>query len=283
MRTRPTADAALTALGFSDLEARVYVALLENPDGTGYAVAQRIGKANANTYKAIESLLRKGAVMEDGGEPRCYRAVPAEELITRLEREFASRARDAASALRQVASGRGNERIYQLQGEPAQVLERARNMIDGAERVIVADLFPGPLAALADQLSRAVRRGVEVFVRGYEAGAPSGVRLVLRTDEPALQAWPGQHLGLVRDAREHLFALFNADMTQVQQAVWSASPYLSCLAYNHVAMEWRVVAEATGEKARVPSLIGDKVPGFADLQAAVGGSSPTGSQAKGER
>src|SRR5262249_37024015 len=90
---------SLTGLGFTELEAEVYIALLRASPATGYRVAQSIGRPVANTYKAIESLQHKGAVLVDEGASRLCRAVPAEELLAQLERTFRRRRQTAADAL----------------------------------------------------------------------------------------------------------------------------------------------------------------------------------------
>ena len=56
-------------------------------------------------------------------------------------------------------------------------------------------------------------REAEVFVH------PEGRAVVGR--------WPGQWLNVAVDGREHLLALLTRDGRGVQQAVWSASTYLS--------------------------------------------------------
>src|SRR3974377_860031 len=79
---------ALTDFGFTDLEAEVYVFLLQEWPAPGYRGAHALGKPVANTYKAIESLQNKGAILVDEGANRLCRAVPAEELLSQLERNF---------------------------------------------------------------------------------------------------------------------------------------------------------------------------------------------------
>lgn len=53
----------LTGLGFTQADAEVYVALLRESPATGYRIATVLGKATANTYKALRSLTDKGAVL----------------------------------------------------------------------------------------------------------------------------------------------------------------------------------------------------------------------------
>ncbi|MDO8629132.1 MAG: helix-turn-helix domain-containing protein, partial [Phycisphaerales bacterium] len=75
-RPREQVIQTLVPLGFTPLEGEVYAILVAESPATGYRVAQAIGKPVANTYKAIESLERKGAIVVDDGESRLCRAVP---------------------------------------------------------------------------------------------------------------------------------------------------------------------------------------------------------------
>src|SRR5436190_9967806 len=106
---------SLTGLGFTELEAEVYVSLLRHSPATGYRVAQSIGRPVANTYKAIESLQYKGAVLVDEGSNRLCRAVPAEELLAQIERSFQHRRQEAAKALASLHAAPEDDRVYQLQ------------------------------------------------------------------------------------------------------------------------------------------------------------------------
>src|SRR3954454_24931874 len=99
---------ALVGLGFTGLEAEIYTALLAESPVTGYRVAQAIGKPAANVYKAIASLEAKGAVLVDDGASRVCRAVPPDELLARLERGFAERKAQAASALARLRGAEGD-------------------------------------------------------------------------------------------------------------------------------------------------------------------------------
>ena len=54
---------ALVNMGFTALEAEIYTFIVGEPGVTGYRVAQAIGKPAANTYKSLESLGRKGALV----------------------------------------------------------------------------------------------------------------------------------------------------------------------------------------------------------------------------
>src|SRR6516162_713654 len=161
---------SLTGLGFTELEAEVYVALLQHSPATGYRVAQAIGRPVANTYKAIESLQHKGAVLVDEGTSRLCRAVPAEELLAQLERSFQRRRQEAANALAALRAAPEDDRVYQLQSV-AQVFERCRRMLEGCEEAAVLDVFPKPLEELREAVEAAAQRGVRVAVKAYAPAA----------------------------------------------------------------------------------------------------------------
>ena len=78
----------LVDLGLTKLEAEIYTYLLGNSPSTGYGIAKGIGKPAANTYKALESLHNKGAILIDDSETRLCRSVPPDELFDSIERRF---------------------------------------------------------------------------------------------------------------------------------------------------------------------------------------------------
>src|SRR5262245_48381848 len=237
---------SLTGLGFTELEAEVYVSLLQQSPATGYRVAQSIGRPVANTYKAIESLQHKGAVLVDEGTSRLCRAVPAEELLAQLERSFLRRRQEAADALASLRAAPEDDRVYQLQSVE-QVFERCRRMLGECEQVAVLDVFPKPLQELRDAVEEAARRGVRVVVKAYEPAVFPGVDVVAHPQgRSTLRRWPGQWLNVVTDGREHLIALLTPDARGLHQAVWSGSAYLSWVYHSAVAAELILAALQRG-------------------------------------
>ncbi len=237
--------AALSALGFSEIEGLVYCFLLQESPATGYRVSHAIGKPTANTYKAIASLAARGAITVDDGDSKQCRAVPPEELLARMDRSFQDRRRAAEEQLKELYHDDADDRVYRL-ATVDQVLERARAMLQRAEELVLADAFVGPLDALEADLKAAAARGVTVVLQAYDARSIPGA-LVLRNDRPAelISHWPGQHFTLVVDAKEHLLALFSRDCAALHQAVWSRSAFLSCLQHNHLACDFALTATET--------------------------------------
>lgn len=228
---------SIAALGFTDLEAEIYVFLLQQSPATGYRVAQALGKPAANTYKAIETLQKKGAILVEDGVNRQCRAIPYEELLGQLERGFLEKKARAANALTELHAASEDERVYQIRSI-RQVMERCRNMLARCTEVAIIDIFPLPLDTLQKDIEQTAARGPVVAVQVYEPTEVAGAEVVVRMEGSGIQQrWPGQWLNLVVDGSEHLIAFLTADAKKVHQAVWSGSVYLSWIYHSSLCCE----------------------------------------------
>src|SRR5699024_8040095 len=80
MTSKTEAPGLLQALGFSEYEARAYVALLGETDLNGYEVAKASGMPRANVYPVLERLVsRRAARRIETRAGRRYAAIPPEE------------------------------------------------------------------------------------------------------------------------------------------------------------------------------------------------------------
>jgi sugar-specific transcriptional regulator TrmB len=276
---------SLVALGYTGLEAEVYTFLVQESPATGYRIARAIGKPVANTYKAIEALERKGAVLVEEGASRMCRAVPPEELLGQLERGFLERRARAARVLAELRGAPGDDRVYQLRSRE-QVLERCRAMLGRCRHIALLDVFPLPLEDLRADLEAAAARGVQVLIKVYDPTTVAGAEVILNPNPQELLArYPGQWIILLVDGAEHLLAFLTQDGRAVHQAIWSGSAFLSWVMQTYVASEFIFCAflesgdrEAV-EAARVAirpyrGLYSAQLPGYQELLRRFGQSGP---------
>ncbi|MDK9698803.1 MAG: TrmB family transcriptional regulator [bacterium] len=222
-----SALSALIELGFTQMEAEVYVCLLETSPQTGYAIAKQLGKPAPYVYRAVDALVRKSAVFLDKGDSKLCRAVPYEELLEQLKRSFQQRCSEAETQLRKVPVSDWDDRIYHLT-TVEQVYERAIAMINAAQDRINVDVFPLPLLVLRDALEKAHERGVKVAALLYEPVKLKVTKTVVFRNERLVQDWPSRQWILVTaDANEYLVALLSEKCEKVYQAIYSGSPVLS--------------------------------------------------------
>jgi len=104
----------LQTLGFSKLEAAIYTFLLQQPPTTGYGIALTLGKPIANTYKGINALQAKGAVIVDESQTRLCRAVPPAEIFGQMQNALKQHREQAAETLAKLKTTADDARVYRL-------------------------------------------------------------------------------------------------------------------------------------------------------------------------
>lgn len=216
----------LQELGFTQLEAKIYTFLLRESPATGYRIAQAIGKPAANTYKALENLGKKGAVMFNHDEKRVFRAVPHHEVLSHMERRFKDRKESLLNALSTLSEPPADERIYQISSVD-EVFERCRSMLNRVQEIAFIDISPIPLKKLIQDIEKCVSRGVDITLKVYEPVEIPGIKIVEDTLNDQVDHWSGQCVNMVIDVAEYIIGEFSTDGTEVQQAFWSCSPFLT--------------------------------------------------------
>ncbi|MBD3349624.1 MAG: TrmB family transcriptional regulator [Candidatus Eisenbacteria bacterium] len=227
----------LQALGFTETESLVYAYLVENSPATGYRISHEIGKQPANTYKALSSLEDKGAIVVESGQSNLCQAVPPDEVLANLERQFQRHRLEAKRELEALPSPSAYGGVFHLK-TVEQVIQRARAMVSDAEKVVLCDLSPGPCRLMAETLRDAAASGALVACHVYAGERIEGVHtLYVEEHDLAAVGWPGQQISVVADSLEHVMGLLSMDMEEVHEAVWSNSNFLSCMQHNNLSAE----------------------------------------------
>lgn len=78
----------LHKLGFTPIEATIFITLCKHGALSGYEVAKLTGISRSNVYSALYSLQEKGKCQVSEGETAKYIAISKEELILSMKREF---------------------------------------------------------------------------------------------------------------------------------------------------------------------------------------------------
>ena len=127
---------ALVSLGFTALESEIYACLVREGASSGYRVAQSIGKPAANTYKSLETLLRKGAVVQDDAKKKTYAPIAPETLLTRLNKEFDKNRASALKAFKDASVPPAMTRLIPITSLE-QAVQVARNILATADETVV--------------------------------------------------------------------------------------------------------------------------------------------------
>jgi sugar-specific transcriptional regulator TrmB len=224
---------SLVRLGFSEYEAKAYIALLSKSPVSGYALSKQSGVPRSMIYEVLGKLTSRGAAMtlRTGGAKK-YAPVPASEFLNQLQREHDELVLELKNELTALASTPDMEYVWNIEGHE-NIVARAIEMIDQASNQIYLALFPASYSDLQDALISAVDRGVRVVV--YTTGdieLPGSEIAVARVAQEALGQAPGLGLILVIDGEEVLIAEWLA--RSKAKASWTSSPLLVFVAEHHL-------------------------------------------------
>lgn len=246
-------ESALTAFGFNQLESIVYCELLRQSPATGYRLSQRVARAPANIYQALSALLQKGAILEetDSADASSYIPVPPDQLFASLRSSFSEKSNAALTLLGTVHRPPQQETLSQLR-TAAQVMARARAMLNAARHRVMFDMVPPLYDLLREEMANAEARGVAIAGIAYRAeDATSTIPFKNEPPEAVFERWPGWGIIVVTDAAETLIAQVSPDMVQVLNAVYTDSSFLSSIMHGLLHSDIRLM----GLKGEMPDSI----------------------------
>jgi Cd2+/Zn2+-exporting ATPase len=154
----------LTALGFTEYEAKVYLALLEENPSTGYQLSKLSGVPRSMVYDALKRLHSRGAALETiEGRATLYRPLPPKVLLDRHESEHRRLLQELRNGLNSIYVADSDDRVWTISGKPT-VMAYARRMLEEAQSEIYLVLTDADLQTLQPHLLAAHRRGVPLNV-----------------------------------------------------------------------------------------------------------------------
>jgi len=223
----------LVELGFSEYEAKAYVALLRESPVTGYQLAKLSGVPRSMIYEVLGKLTARGAAMtlRTGASTR-YAPVPAAEFLDQLHREHEQIIDSLKDDLSAFASAPDLEYVWNIEGHD-NIMAKAMEMIEQAGTRAYLTLSPPAFDALKPLLEDAIQRGVRVVIYSPTSlDLPGGRVVVAPMSEEALTQVGGLGLILVIDGQEVLIAEW---LTETQaRGSWTSSPLLVFVTEHHL-------------------------------------------------
>lgn len=220
----------LQELGFSEYEARAYVALLRQNPLNGYELAKASGIPRPNIYSILQRLEERQAVtpIETPSGTR-YVPLPPEQLTQRLNLHYQHILGQMQDSLQAAAEVEDADVVWNLRSYDT-ILQKARAMIDAATRSTLLAIWQPESAVLAAATQAAQARGLEnvtLCLQACPAECGNCRRQVFRyhVAPSNTQRW----LIVVRDETELLFASLAQDQptalhtwqpSLVQMASW---------------------------------------------------------------
>lgn len=223
----------LVRIGFSEYEAKAYVALLRKNPVTGYELSKQSGVPRSMIYEVLGKLTARGAAMKlPSGSTTKYSPVPAENFLDQLHREHENLVDALKDDLTVLATVPDLEYVWNIEGHE-NIIARASEMIDQAENQVYLAIVPSTFPDLKLPLEKAVKRKVRVVV--YTTGDVDmlgGQVAVAHVSEETLSQARGLGLILVTDGSEVLIGEWLAGAQA--RASWTSSPLLVFIAEHHL-------------------------------------------------
>jgi len=223
----------LVKIGFSEYEAKAYIALLRESPVTGYQLSKLSGVPRSMIYEVVGKLTARGAAMtlRTSGSTK-YAPVPAAEFFDQLHREHEELVGSLKDDLAALTSAPDLEYVWNIEGHE-NIMAKAMEMIGQAKARVYLALLPATFPDLQPMLQGAIQRGVRVVVyTTSDLDLPGGQVVIAHVSEETLSQAGGLGLILVIDGEEVLVGEW---LTATQaRASWTSSPLLVFIAEHHL-------------------------------------------------
>lgn len=152
----------LVALGLTEYEGKVYLALLKESPANGYQLSKRTGVPRSMVYEALGRLHARGAVLKSGNERAIlYRPLPPEHLLDRYDRQHQELIHNLRESLVSIYDAQQEDSLWTVSGQTA-VFSYAAQMIAEAGAEVYLVLDDVALEKLKDEIEAAGERGIQV-------------------------------------------------------------------------------------------------------------------------
>lgn len=214
---------ALMDQGFSALESRVYVHLLESQqDETGYSVAKAVGKPVANVYKVLDSLKKRGAALEsEHTKGRQYRAIAVADFLDLERSKRETRFNHLLSLAQDIQVPNEFELLYNIDDvENALVL--AKRVIHKATKVLLIDVAPKLFNEIIPLLEEKIdSQEIVIYIKSSRPVDIEGVINVNpKMEAPELTDTPNSWIEVSADSNHYLLANFSKDGSAVKTGIY---------------------------------------------------------------
>ena len=214
----------LVGLGFSEYEAKAYVAMHRLGPATGYQIAKESGVPRSTVYQVLDKLVGRGAAFTQSlGDLTRYLPVPADLLLERLRCEFDTALAELTRGFENLAGSPtpagqawtvvGRDNVFAMARE---LIERART------EVVVCVGDDDELDQLLPWLRRAHARGLRVQTLSPVAYDAGDMPVTVYDDGWALRQRVGHGLTLVTDGSEALIG----EVDRSESAAWTTNTYV---------------------------------------------------------
>lgn len=152
----------LTRIGFTEYEAKVYLALLPENPATGYQISKKSGVPRSMVYETLSRLAARGAVLESMEErATLYTPLPPDLLLDHYEAEQQRMTENLREGLQKLFEVTDEDKVWSINGR-LPTLAYASRLIAEAQQEIYLVIADDDLEVLYPDIAAADQRGISI-------------------------------------------------------------------------------------------------------------------------
>lgn len=223
----------LTKVGFSLNEAKVYVTLLQNKALNGYEIAKLSGVSRSLVYDVIERLLKKGFIIKSEGAVNYYVALDYNKALEKIDNENRKNLLNAETNLKLLSKkDNDNEFIFNIRGFD-KFIEKAKEKIKLAKKEISLSIWKQDFAFFRDDLSKALRRGVKVYIFSFEDIILDNAEIFTYKVKDASNLFPYRRISLIIDNND---TFIGENIGDKSVSIYTKNQAISSLAIDEIVL-----------------------------------------------
>ena len=155
----------LKELGFSQYEAKVYIALLQSSHSTGYELGKISGVPASKIYEVLSKLQDKEVVMALDTEPRKYIPLPPDDVLSRLKAHYLHSIHSLSEALEDIYQKEHQDQhyIWNINGYES-VFQKLNDFLTRAVTSIYISIWAEELELIYPVIEELEKRGIRIYI-----------------------------------------------------------------------------------------------------------------------
>jgi sugar-specific transcriptional regulator TrmB len=204
----------LMEIGFSEYEARIYIALIKSSPSTAYEVAKHAAVPTSKVYEVLAKLTDRGVVTEiDDHDRRRFVPLSPDDLITHHRSRLGTTLETLREELNDISTSAELTFLRSIR-DYRYLIDKTKRVIEDASQTLLVSLWPQELLQLRPSLVNAIERGVQTAIVHFgPIDIPLGHTYVHPIEETIAREKGGHGLVVVADSDEVLFAKVNERST----------------------------------------------------------------------
>lgn len=238
---------------FSEMETKVYMALLEKGNLTGYEISKQSGVPRSKVYNVLEKLLKKNLIVVNKSEPKLYHAISSNEFLEKLEKDVKQDLSFLNKKLGMIKEKEEEEVLWKMD-QVNSVLNKAEHLINVASDSLLVQIWhenltEGLLVALQNAEKRVKKFVLILFSSKHDYQLPFERFYIHGFESQKMDDFGFKWINVVVDEKEVIYGTLDEEQLSAD-VVWTKNHAMVNLAKEYVkhdAYTLKIIKESPDE------------------------------------